>query len=271
VANNPDIDKASLTSLARQLLISDIQTNSGPVYELDNVVSGSNPWILESSDHTSVIRRLESDFPLIQEIGCKVGIGVATGADKEFISKYSTMNVEDDRKLKLVKTDDIVTGVVKWRGLGVLNPFSNNGGLVNLADCPCLEKYLIDRKLAISLRHCACKNPTNWYRTIDRITPELATMSKLLIPDIKAEANVVYESGLYYPHHNLYYIVSDNWNLRALQAVLLSAVTHLFIASYSTKMRGGCLRFQAQNLCRITYTVLVRRPQRVTLGADRSR
>jgi hypothetical protein len=36
-----------------------------------------------------------------------------------------------------------------------------------------------------------------------------------------------------------------------LQAVLLSAVTRLFVATYSTKMRGGFLRFQAQYLRRI--------------------
>ena len=36
-----------------------------------------------------------------------------------------------------------------------------------------------------------------------------------------------------------------------MQAVLLSAVTKLFIATYSTQMRGGYLRFQAQYLRRI--------------------
>ena len=91
----------------------------------------------------------------------------------------------------------------------------------------------------------------NWYRTIDRITPSLAKREKLLIPDIKGEAQVVFEGGELYPHHNLYFVVSNDWELRALQAVLLSKLTRLFIATYSTKMRGGFLRFQAQYLRRI--------------------
>ena len=62
---------------------------------------------------------------------------------------------------------------------------------------------------------------------------------------------MVYEKGVLYPHHNLYFVVSDSWELRALQAVLLSRLTRLFIATYSTKMRGGFLRFQAQYLRRI--------------------
>ena len=39
--------------------------------------------------------------------------------------------------------------------------------------------------------------------------------------------------------------------MRALQAVLLSGIARLFVATYSTRMRGGYLRFQAQYLRRI--------------------
>ena len=74
---------------------------------------------------------------------------------------------------------------------------------------------------------------------------------KLLVPDIKGEAHVVYEGGSLYPHHNLYFVTSEDWDLRALQAVLLSDVARLFVATYSTRMRGGFLRFQAQYLRRI--------------------
>ena len=74
---------------------------------------------------------------------------------------------------------------------------------------------------------------------------------KLLIPDIKGTAHIVYEEGNFYPHHNLYYIVSDEWDLRALRAVLLSGIARLFIETYSTRMHGNCLRFQAQYLRRI--------------------
>jgi hypothetical protein len=140
---------------------------------------------------------------------------------------------------------------VQWCGLGVINPFAESGGLVDLAEYPRLRRYLEARREVIAGRHCAQKAPANWYRTIDRITPTLAARPKLLIPDIKGEAHVVYECGELYPHHNLYYVTSDDWDLRALQAVLLSAVTRLFVATYSTKMRGGFLRFQAQYLRRI--------------------
>jgi len=212
---------------------------------------GSEPWILESSDQIDLLRRIESDFPAIEETGCSIGIGVATGADKCFIGPFQSLDVEEDRKLPLVTTKDIASGEVSWRGLGVINPFSDDGGLVDLDRYPRLRAYLEARKGAIAGRHCAKKAPDRWYRTIDRIWPELADRPKLLIPDIKGEVHVVFEHGELYPHHNLYFITSNSWDLRALQAVLLSSITRLFISTYSTQMRGGYLRFQAQYLRRL--------------------
>ena len=104
---------------------------------------------------------------------------------------------------------------------------------------------------ALKARHCAQRVNDSWYRTIDRITPSLARRPKLLIPDIKGAAHIVLEEGRLYPHHNLYYLVSRDWPLLALQTVLMSGIARLFVRAYSTKMHGGCLRFQAQYLRRI--------------------
>ncbi|WP_223920442.1 Eco57I restriction-modification methylase domain-containing protein [Aeromonas caviae] len=251
IAHRPSIDRATLTTLAGLLSAPTLPKDAGPVRELARVTNGAEPWLLESSDQMALIRRLEGAFPLLEEAGCKVGIGVATGADKAFIGDFESLNVEPDRKLPLVTTKDIMTGEVQWRGQGVINPFAESGGLVDLGEYPRLRRYLEARRDVIAGRHCAKKTPANWYRTIDRITPALAARPKLLIPDINGESHIVFEGGELYPSHNLYYVTSDDWDLRALQAVLLSAVSRLFVATYSTKMRGGFLRFQAQYLRRI--------------------
>lgn len=251
IAHRPAIDRATLATLADLLRAPMLQKDNGAVRELARVANGAEPWLLESSDQMALIRRLEGDFPSLEEAGCRIGIGVATGADRAFIGNFDELDVEPDRKLPLATTKDIMSGEVKWRGQGVINPFAESGGLVDLEEYPRLRRYLETRREAIMGRHCALKTPDNWYRTIDRITPALAAKPKLLIPDIKGEAHIVFEGGELYPHHNLYYITSDDWDLRALQAVLLSAVTRLFVATYSTKMRGGFLRFQAQYIRRI--------------------
>lgn len=251
IAHRPQIEIRALACLADLLTGSDKLHESDAVRELRGVTAGAEPWILESSDQLALVRRLEADFPLIEDAGCKVGIGVATGADQAFIGKFDTLDVEPSRKLPLVMTRDIDGGQVDWRGYGVINPFGDDGRLVDLVKFPKLKRYLEARHDQISKRHVAQKAPANWYRTIDRIYPEIAIKPKLLIPDIKGKAHIVYEGGELYPHHNLYFITSDTWNVRALQAVLMSGIARLFVTIYSTKMRGGYLRFQAQYLRRI--------------------
>lgn len=251
LAYQPEIDSAVLAALATRLLATQLPKEAGAVRELTGVTAGSEPWVLTSSDQLALVRRLERDFPALEDVGCKVGIGVATGADEAFIGPFDDLDVEEDRKQPLVMTRDILNGTVEWRGFGVINPFADGGGLVDLDDYPRLKRYLESRKDQIAGRHCAQKTPSKWYRTIDRITPSLTKRPKLLVPDIKGEAHIVYEEGMLYPHHNLYFITADEWDLRALQAVLMSGIARLFVATYSTRMRGGFLRFQAQYLRRI--------------------
>ena len=250
IARNPTVSKEGFAKLLMQLDSDDCKS-SDHVYTAQDVAISSQPWLLGGATQIGIIRKLEAEFPVLEDSGCKVGIGVATGADRAFIADFDKLDVEYDRKLRLVRTKDISGGEVNWLGKGVINPFSDSGGLVDLESHPKLKKYLEDRKDIISSRHCAQKNPRSWYRTIDRITPSLLATPKLLIPDIKGQSHIVYDSGLFYPHHNLYYIVSSHWDLRCLQAILMSSLSRAFISIYSTKMRGGFMRFQAQYLRRI--------------------
>lgn len=246
----PEIDRDALRSLSSDLTAQELSKNS-IVREIRDVAAGAEPWVLSGFDELALVRRLEAKFPRLEAAGCKVGIGVATGADKAFIGDFEELDVEPSRKLPLVMTRDILTGEVQWQGRGVINPFDDDGKLVRLEDYPRLARYLEARRDVIAGRHVATKAPANWYRTIDRIHPAITGQEKLLIPDIKGDAAIVYEPGKLYPHHNLYFITSGTWDVRALQTVMKSGIARLFVSLYSTKMRGGFLRFQAQYLRRI--------------------
>ncbi|MFN3076425.1 MAG: Eco57I restriction-modification methylase domain-containing protein [Alphaproteobacteria bacterium] len=250
IARQPVINAAKLQALAKVMTATELAQDEG-VSDVVGVTDRAEPWMLGATDQLTVVRRLEADYPTIEEVGCKIGIGVATGADHVFIGPFDQLDVEPDRKLPIVMTRDIQTGTVAWRGFGVINPFGADGKLVPLNAYPKLAAYLKHHSAVIKARHVSKKNPTGWYRTIDRIYPELTTVPKLLIPDIKGAAHIVYEPGNLYPHHNLYFVTTAEWDLRALQAVLMSDVTRIFIGLYSTKMRGGYLRFQAQYLRRL--------------------
>jgi hypothetical protein len=188
----------------------------------------------------------------LEEVGCNVGIGVATGADKVFIGTDMELDVEPERKLPLVTRKDLKDNRIEWTGRYVLNPFADTGkGLVDPSEYPKFRAYIEAHRDQIQRRHVAKKNPGAWFKTIDRITPGLVKTPKLLIPDIQGAHQVIFDKGNYYPHHNLYVITSKTWDLRALQTVLRSDLALAFVATYSLRMRGDFLRFQAQYLRRI--------------------
>ncbi len=252
MAHRPEVSAVALNGLCSRLVGAPKNFN-GTVVEMPCIARGSEPWLLEADAQPSLalVRRLEAQFPTLEETGCSVGIGVATGADKVFIGPMDELDVEDERKLPLVMTRDMRQGIVEWRGLGVVNPFEEDGSLADFARYPRFAAYMEKHGEVLKARHCAQKTNGSWYRTIDRITPSLAYSPKLLIPDIKGDAHIVLEKGKLYPHHNLYFVLSKEWPLPALQAVLMAGIAHLFVRAYSTKMHGGALRFQAQYLRRI--------------------
>lgn len=221
------------------------------VAEYGTWFSGDAPWVLSSPDQLAILRSLEERFPLLEEDGkTAVRIGVATGNDKLYIVSDDA-DIETDRLLPLVMRHDIEGGRIHDGRRFVINTFRQDGGVVELKEYPRLAQYVEFHKDTLKKRHVAKKNSAGWFRTIDRVYPELVTKPKLLIPDIAGANEVVYEEGHYYPHHNLYFVVSDCWDMEVLGGLLSSRVALFFVWSYAVKMRGGYLRFQAQYLRRI--------------------
>lgn len=219
--------------------------------EIANIYSwfaGTDPWPCQSPDQLALLRKLEESFDLLGQ-SAKVGIGVATGNDRLFITKDPEL-VEPSRLLKLALAKDITEGSVNWSGHYLIDPW-NSDGLVDLEKFPRLKQYFEKHSGELKKRHTAAKNTHGWYRTIDRVNHILTPKPKLYIADIKDRLEPVLDLGETYPHHNLYFIQSDAWDLEVLGGLLISAVGQFFIESYGIRMRGGYLRFQAQYLRRI--------------------
>ena len=215
---------------------------------VDTWFKGCDPWPCRSPEQLALLRQLEERFPAL-ETNAKVGIGVATGNDSVFITKDAGL-VERSRLLKLALAGDICEGTMKWSGNYLVDPW-NGDGLVELAEYPRLRAYFERHELALRKRHTAAKNVRGWYKTIDRVNHSLAARPKLYIADIKNALDPVLDCGETYPHHNLYFIESDVWDLEVLGGLLLSTIGQFFVESYGVRMRGGYLRFQAQYLRRI--------------------
>lgn len=219
---------------------------------------GSGLWPTGSPERLTLLDSL-SKMPTIEESGVTVGIGLASGADTTYI--VDTAPVEPDRLLPMATRLSLTPEGLVWAGEHLVNPWGPDGSLVSLADYPRLEQYLRNAA-GVSSRHVAKKNPSRWYRTIDRVIPGLAERPKLVIPDMRSQVQPYLDEQGLYPHHNLYWMTSDVWDLRVLGGLLMSEIAQAFVETHCVRMRGGTLRLQAQ------YLRMIRLPHPDTIAQD---
>lgn len=209
----------------------------------------ASPWFLGDVNIRLLMSKLEN-FPLITE-SCKIGIGVASGADKIFIGNFKD-KLEQECILPIIKSKNICDGVLQWSNEYIINPFNSDGTPLNLKKYPLLSQYLKKNEITIRNRTCAKKNPNFWFKTIDRINKNLTYKNKILIPDIKCDSNsIIVENGKYYPHHNIYWMIPTDWDIDYLVYVLKNGLAAFYVKTLSNKINGGYYRFQAQYLKKI--------------------
>lgn len=225
-------------------------TSSFKAARLPHWFSAADSWPAGSPARLALLEDLNDRFPVLEETLTKVGIGVATGSDAVFLTEDETL-VERDRLLPMAMVKDAKSGHLEWHGTHMVNPWDEDGELVDLGKYPRLKAYFETHRTALEGRYVAKKQPDRWYKTIDKIDASLTGRPKLLLPDMKLTIHPVLDEGGYYPHHNLYYVVSDTWDIKVLGGLLLSRVAQTFVEAYAVRMRGGTLRFQAQYLRRI--------------------
>ena len=117
-----------------------------------------------SDDWTIAFNRTVNNDHLytIEELGFKIGIGVATGADSVFISSQLPDVVEHELLLPALNAKDLRGDQLKWHGEYLLNPYSSNGELIDLSRYPQAANYLGSHQDRLARRHVAQKNVSKW-------------------------------------------------------------------------------------------------------------
>jgi adenine-specific DNA-methyltransferase len=210
-------------------------------------------WPEGSPQTLNWLEDLSANLPVLEDpaSGTRISIGVATGADAVYVRRQDELpEVETERLLPLTMAADVKSGEFRWTGHHLVNPWAP-AGLVDLASYPRLAAYYGNNLSSLKGRNVAKRSGDSWYRTIDRVNYDLLNRPMLVMEDLKSKAHPVLVPAGYYPHHGLYYVISDGWDLDALGGLLLSEVIERQVAAFCVKMRGGTLRFQAQYLRRV--------------------
>ncbi len=260
-----DIEPETIESVRREMLA--LRRPIAPVTQFLSWYPNGEPWLTTCEVEHGILERQSRSLPTLEESapGTKVGIGVATGADGVFVLKQKHPEIEESRQIPLLFPANVRNDALRWSGQYLLNPFADadDGSLADLADYPGFAQYINANSEKLRRRHCAKSRPNTWYRTIDRVWPQLQRREKLVIPDIQGSTAIGFDNGEFYPHHNLYWITSNTWPLLALKALLRSTIVYQQVRAHSVQMRGGSVRFQAQTLRKVRLPRLAGIPDSV--------
>lgn len=206
---------------------------------------GSDVYPLGSPELVKFVTEARAKLPSLEEAGVRIGIGIATGCDEVFLTEDEHL-VEPEQMVPIFYMRDHRRGHPERRRW-LVSPWDEDGKLVDLNEYPRLKAYFMAHEERLRRRHVAKKQDSAWYRTIDKLIPGLIERELLLMPDMAVQPDPILTRGKY-PHHNCYWIASDDWDLRVLGGLLMADTARRFIDVLGVKMRGGTLRFQAQYL-----------------------
>ncbi|MEO1409233.1 MAG: hypothetical protein AAFW73_05090, partial [Bacteroidota bacterium] len=174
-----------------------------------------------------------------------------------FISDSFKNSIESSLLIPIITSKELRKNRFKESNKCIINPFDKNGQLIDLAKYPKAKSYFLNNREELERRHVAKRNPAHWYKTIDKIKPEITHLPKILLPDISGNTLLFIDKGKYYPHHNLYFILGMELpSLKLLASILMSRFVLEQLYEIGNKMNGGYPRWQSQNLRKLRIPIL---------------
>ena len=160
VAERLTINSASLSLLARSLLRGEVDSAMG-VPLVEHAANGWAPLVLSSSAKRSLLRRLEAKLRFWRNRPARWASALPSAPTKPSSARWKNWMWSRRANCRW-SAKAIASGKVRWLGLGVINPFEDDGKLAYLALYPKLHAHLERHHAAIAGRHIVKKAPANW-------------------------------------------------------------------------------------------------------------
>nr|WP_228047652.1 N-6 DNA methylase [Saccharopolyspora sp. HNM0983] len=151
---------AELLEWSRRGATSSVRESSFTASRTTGWFEHADSWPVGSPERLAFLADLEKRLAPLHDAatGTRVGIGIATGADKVYLTQDDDL-VERDRLLPLAMVADIRGGHLAWSGTYLVNPWTPDGELVDLERYPRLAEHCARHGEQLTGRHIARKQP----------------------------------------------------------------------------------------------------------------
>jgi hypothetical protein len=207
-------------------------------------------WLAGPSDARRAFERLCRSMPTLEEAGCRVKLGMTTGANCIFLGMPEELPVEADLLVPAVEIRDLPGGVLAWRGRMVISTHGPDGAPWPSRRRPALYRYLSRHRERLEAR-ATVTGGRSWRLTHSPVDRALAASAKLLVPEIGRLPRVAMDLGGLMPLNSVHAVTSTQWPLTALRGLLGVAGVGLATTALSLRRGQGHLRLNATHLRRV--------------------
>jgi hypothetical protein len=212
--------------------------------------SASPLLLTRDSTAQKAVKAARRRFPKLEDAGCTIRVGSATGCNNVFLVNEKTVTIERSRLLPFVNASSIHDSKLRWAGTHIVNVFDKDAKVVKLSKFPRMAAYLRKNKKSLQSRAKASQSKI-WWRTIDSLHPDWYASPKLLVVDVSAAPVIGIDTDGYCAGSGVYQIKSDQWPLADLLTFLSAGVLGLFVASLSAGSKTGFHRFQKKHIAAV--------------------
>ena len=131
---------------------------------------------------------------MLEDAGCRIKLGMTTGANSVFIGRVDELPVERDLLVPAAEIRDMPHGVLAWRGRMVIVTHRPDGSPWPCRDRPALYDYLSTHRKRLKQR-VTVKAGRSWRLTHSRVDHHLTAAPKVLVPEIGRRPRVVLDPG----------------------------------------------------------------------------
>ena len=222
----------------------------------DRAGEGLHPSLTDGASLAAVVDGWWRRFPDVEEVGCEIRVGPALGCEAAFVGRKENLDVEKELLIPCLRPREIVGDQVVWGGNSVINVHSPGGDLISLDRFPRALRHFEAFKGRLQARACVKgkkgqRHSDRWYRTIDRLDPEVWSRNKILLPEIVRIPRIALDDDGYLPSHGIYAIFSDVWPLPVLRDLMASGVFGLVMECIAPRLNGNYKRCYKRFLSRV--------------------
>jgi adenine-specific DNA-methyltransferase len=177
----------------------------------------------------------------LAEAGYRVRVGPALGHTPAFVLEPDEHDVEPRLLTRWIDASEILEGTITWQGRRVIALHDKKGQVIDPKRYPRLRARLRRFRKPLTKRSIVADGAP-WFRTIDRVIPQVWTRPKLLVPELAKVPRLAIDRSGAIPSHGVYAIFAPDDDVDRLYELLRDGKLAAALDGVVPTVRGGVFR-----------------------------